>query len=415
MTSLKKINSIKVLATTLLSTMLVAAIAIACVGAFSSTALASTGTSYTINVKFGQTEARNMLTSINQWRTGSEAWAWNQDNATKTTYSSAALSYDYDLEKVAMQRAAEIAVSYSHTRPDGQNTWSAYSDMGYAYMTCGENIAAGQTSANAVYISWREDNYKYEGQGHRRNMLNPNFKAIGIGHVYFNGLHYWVQEFSDRVHNATAPAANDSSTNVNVNINPSSITKTSIAASTKSISAKVGTSFTLPTATLQLCTTDYWNYMSPTFPVVATPTYTISSSYLKRSGTKATPLKAGKTSITVKVYDKSVTVPVTISKGTNPLSVKAASKTIKVKASKLMSKAQSISGAIKFSNKGKGKITYTKSSGKKNFTVNKKTGKITVKKGTRKGSYTVKIKVKAAGNASYKSATKTVAVKIKVN
>ena len=67
----------------------------------------------------------------------------------------------------------------------------------------------------------------------------------------------------------------------------------------------------------------------------------------------------------------------------------------------------------------KGAVTYklvgvTKSKFKKNFSVNAKNGKITVKNGTKKGTYTLKIKVSAAGDASYKAVEKTVKVKIVV-
>lgn len=41
-------------------------------------------------------------------------------------------------------------------------------------------------------------------------------------------------------------------------------------------------------------------------------------------------------------------------------------------------------------------------------------GKITIKKGLKKGTYKIKVKVTAAGNKSYKSAVKTVTVKIVV-
>ena len=52
---------------------------------------------------------------------------------------------------------------------------------------------------------------------------------------------------------------------------------------------------------------------------------------------------------------------------------------------------------------------------KKKFNINAKTGKITVKKKLKKGTYTVKVKVKAAGNANYKaSAWKAVTFKVKV-
>lgn len=67
-----------------------------------------------ISVKYGQTEARTILDMINEARTNSEhAWYWNKDDTTKTFCTDLKeLEYDYDLERVAMKRAAEIALSY---------------------------------------------------------------------------------------------------------------------------------------------------------------------------------------------------------------------------------------------------------------------------------------------------------------
>ena len=74
-----------------------------------------------ISVKYGQTEARTILDMINEARTNSEhAWYWNKDDTTKTFCTDLKeLEYDYDLERVAMKRAAEIALSYDHERPIG--------------------------------------------------------------------------------------------------------------------------------------------------------------------------------------------------------------------------------------------------------------------------------------------------------
>ena len=104
-------------------------------------------------------------------------------------------------------------------------------------------------------------------------------------------------------------------------------------------------------------------------------------------------------------------------------------KTVELDAAKVKAAAQKISRkkAIKVSSaKGdlsfkkstvykwdnsKGKYVKNSTAGKK-LTCSKSTGKITVKKGTKAGKYKVKIKVTAEGNSSYKSKTKTVAVKI---
>ena len=49
-----------------------------------------------------QSEARSMLTLINSFRTGDNAWYWNRDNRTKTVETGLkGLTYDYQLEEVA--------------------------------------------------------------------------------------------------------------------------------------------------------------------------------------------------------------------------------------------------------------------------------------------------------------------------
>lgn len=152
-------------------------------------------------VEFGQSEARSMLEMINAFRKSSDAWAWNSSNTEKIRYSHLNnLKYDYNLEFVAMLRAAELAVSFSHTRPDGTDCFTAggWGSGSSAYgSAAGENIAAGYGSAASVFRGWQETNEMYGGQGHRRNMLSSTFTSTGIGHVVVNGTDYWVQEFGN--------------------------------------------------------------------------------------------------------------------------------------------------------------------------------------------------------------------------
>ncbi|MBR3149607.1 MAG: S8 family serine peptidase [Eubacterium sp.] len=100
-------------------------------------------------------------------------------------------------------------------------------------------------------------------------------------------------------------------------------------------------------------------------------------------------------------------------KKANTLKVKAKKPTVKY--AKLRKKKQTIARkkALTVSN-AKGTVSYKKTKGNKSITVNKKNGKITVKKGLKKGSYKVKIKVTAAGNTEYKSASKTVTVTVRI-
>ena len=185
-----------------------------------------------ISVKYGQTEARTILDMINEARTNSEhAWYWNKDDTTKTFCTDLKeLEYDYDLERVAMKRAAEIALSYDHERPIGGYAWDTYGQENIRYSHAGENIAAAQTTASQVNFCWREDNEPYGGQGHRRNMLSSKFNCVGIGHVYYNGVHYWVEEFAYRTSvNTTETTANDSEQVMSLSVPKSKATGLKVA------------------------------------------------------------------------------------------------------------------------------------------------------------------------------------------
>ena len=185
-----------------------------------------------VPVTYGQTEARSMLSMINEWRTG-DTWYWNSDDSSKTYIASGerdALQYDYSLEKVAMQRAAEVAVYYSHKRPNGNDCWSAYDDVlgeELSYSS-GENIAIGYSSAESVFNGWKEEAYNYEQQGHRRNMLSSSYRYIGIGHCKIDGVHVWVQELSYGAYQEGETAANDSDSVACVEVLPDSIKSQSI-------------------------------------------------------------------------------------------------------------------------------------------------------------------------------------------
>ena len=198
-----------------------------------------------ISVKYGQTEARTILDMINEARTNSEhAWYWNKDDTTKTFCTDLKeLEYDYDLERVAMKRAAEIALSYDHERPIGGYAWDTYGQENIRYSHAGENIAAAQTTASQVNFCWREDNEPYGGQGHRRNMLSSKFNCVGIGHVYYNGVHYWVEEFAYRTSvNTTETTANDSEQTMSLSVPKSKVTGLKVAFDKTSYSLRTGES-----------------------------------------------------------------------------------------------------------------------------------------------------------------------------
>lgn len=111
-------------------------------------------------------------------------------NAERAKYGAEPLKLDKKLSYCAMARAAETAVSFSHTRPNGDRCFSILDD---SYYYVGENIAAGYSTPAMVTNGW------IGSSGHHANMINEEFKSVGIGCIYVPGSeysYYWVQMFS---------------------------------------------------------------------------------------------------------------------------------------------------------------------------------------------------------------------------
>lgn len=174
----------------------------------------------TINCRYQQSSARSIYQMINDFRTGNDSWYLSEDNSKKIYVDSTPLYYDANLEKIAMQRAVELAVSYSHTRPNGTNWYTVYSDFNMSYSYACENVARGFNNAPAVHYAFREDSASYPGQGHRRNMLNSHINAVGIAHVVYNGVDYWAEEFASIKNITACGSANDSYTNATIYVDP---------------------------------------------------------------------------------------------------------------------------------------------------------------------------------------------------
>ncbi|MGN1250415.1 MAG: CAP domain-containing protein [Candidatus Spyradocola sp.] len=103
----------------------------------------------------------------------------------------APLTMDATLSAAAQVRAQEIDVSFSHTRPDGTSCFTVLKEFGISYRACGENIAKGSPSPARVVEGWMNS------AGHRANILNENFTAIGVGvHADAAGTLHWAQLFT---------------------------------------------------------------------------------------------------------------------------------------------------------------------------------------------------------------------------
>ena len=268
----------------------------------------------TVNVKlevqYGQAEAREITDMVNAFRTGSEAWYWNEDDATKTVYNDlGTLTYDKTLEQVAMKRAAELALGDSHTRVNGEGCFTAFAEYGYSGRASGENIAAGYISAKDVFVGWREDKDYYAGQGHRRNMLSPDFDAIGMGHVYANGIHYWAMELGNV--SAAGDSGIDGDQTVTVEIQNSSIH--SLSTEKDTYQTVSGNTIDLPTVNAVAEAPTFWPEGGSAVVTVENPDWKIDNELIARiTGGKLLGKSAGTTTLTASVGSEKVTVTIEV-------------------------------------------------------------------------------------------------------
>lgn len=111
-------------------------------------------------------------------------------NAQREAAGRTPVSMDAGLMEAAMQRAAEIAVYYSHTRPDNSDCFTVTTVSPKANR---ENIAVFYTSPEDVMNGWMNS------EGHRTNLLAAGNQSVGIGcFTDENGGKYWVQLFSNQ-------------------------------------------------------------------------------------------------------------------------------------------------------------------------------------------------------------------------
>jgi uncharacterized protein YkwD len=93
------------------------------------------------------------------------------------------------LDRSATAHARDMSANdyFSHSSRDGTTWYSRVKSFGVKYPG-GENIAMGFTSPTSVMQAW------LASPGHRANILDCQFKTIGVGGVSAGG--YWVEDFA---------------------------------------------------------------------------------------------------------------------------------------------------------------------------------------------------------------------------
>jgi uncharacterized protein YkwD len=104
------------------------------------------------------------------------------------------LTADAKLAAMATDYSAEMAARgfFDPPDPDGQDPWDRAKERGITDLG-GENIAEGQADAQAVMTAWMNS------PGHRANILDCDYRTIGIGVHYATGSEsggpWWTQDF----------------------------------------------------------------------------------------------------------------------------------------------------------------------------------------------------------------------------
>ena len=281
--------------------------------------------------EYKQSAARNMLKPLNTWRR-QKNWYYTSSN-TKAWIKAGELpnlKYDYTLEKHAMLRAAEIALNFDHTRPDGTGKSGL---IGNGYVAVGENIYASTSESakdpNYVLNKFKEEDSKFNYQGHRRNMLSMTWTAdgrrdlgydsVGVSCIKFNGCYYWVQIFgrSSNKPNTKSTTALTSTRTTGMTLNTSMVRrkKTPDFSLVKNYSLFQGASMTLGKVYINIGLEESWPDAYVT--VAENPSWTSkNANILTINSNIAYGNSPGTTSAVAKeaITGKTKTVSVTVSK-----------------------------------------------------------------------------------------------------
>lgn len=94
-------------------------------------------------------------------------------------------------------RAYETEELFSHTRPDGSDAFTVMQEDGilYPYRMIGENLAMGTYFGSEEYMAELLFDGWVESEGHYNNMIQPEYREIGVGVHYDGEFLYLTQLF----------------------------------------------------------------------------------------------------------------------------------------------------------------------------------------------------------------------------
>lgn len=294
-----------------------------------------------VKVTYNQTDARKIAKLINEMRTGKDNWLYDTKGKKIKGGSLPKLKYDYNLEKLAMKRVAEIGLTFSHTRPNGQMYYYIFDEGdGTVYTSVGENIAVGQKDYQKAFAAWAEADKPYSGQAHRRQMLSAGYSSVGIAHGTVNGYKYWVTMFGNSTSVKQKTTALNDVAYTTVTVPKSKVNASNLKLSASEIRMDVENSIPVPTLTTSVKFGNTW--MKKAIKVRVPATWTASDTTVAKIVDNKTikPLVIGNVILKTTIGGKDFKVKIKVrSKATSITSLKGGKEMFTVKVKQITSDA----------------------------------------------------------------------------
>ncbi len=123
---------------------------------------------------------------------GFEYQLFDLTNASRVVHALPVLSWDEAVKETARNHSLDMAENqyFNHTNLEGQSPFDRMEEDNISFHTAGENLASGQVSSI----------FAHEGLmnslGHRENILQPDFEALGVGVAFdSDSKPYYTENF----------------------------------------------------------------------------------------------------------------------------------------------------------------------------------------------------------------------------
>lgn len=115
-------------------------------------------------------------------------------NAYRAQSGLASVGVSPTLTRAAERHANDMATNdhFDHTGTDGSTPFQRAQDANYPGETVSENLFFGSPRAQDALVSWKSST-----TGHNENMLQPDWRAVGIARQFGSGKWFWATSYGD--------------------------------------------------------------------------------------------------------------------------------------------------------------------------------------------------------------------------